>query len=76
MDWSKNEGHFIGEENIYLSNIAPDAVPMARKFGVHIEIAEYCTDWNMDERFSVVDKTLQMMLDGISNTTLHGLFNE
>lgn len=63
-------------ENLYLSTIAPDALPMARKYGLGIEIAEFCTAWNMDERFSVVDETLKMMLNGISNTTLHGPFNE
>ena len=63
-------------ENIYISTIAPDAVPMARKYGLGIEIAEFCTAWNMDERFPVVDETLKMMLNGISNTTLHGPFNE
>ena len=62
--------------NIYLSTIAPDAVPMARKYGVGVEIAEFCTAWNMDERFSEVDTTLQMSLEGICRTTLHGPFNE
>lgn len=66
----------MNKENIYLSTIAPDALPMARKYGVGIEITEFCTAWNMDKRFSVVDETLKSMLDGISNTTLHGPFNE
>lgn len=64
------------KENLYLSTIAPDAFPVARKYGVGIEIAEFCTAWNMDKRFSVVDETLKMMLKGISGTTLHGPFNE
>lgn len=63
-------------ENLYISTIAPDALPMARKYGLGIEIAEFCTAWNMDERFDLVDETLKMMLNGISNTTLHGPFNE
>ena len=66
----------MNKEKIYLSTTAPDAVPMARKYGVGIEIAEFCTAWNMDKRFSVVDGTLKMMLDGIPRTTLHGPFNE
>ena len=64
------------KENIYLSTIAADAAPMARKYGVGIEIAEFCTAWNMDERFSPVDESLRALLEGISNTTLHGPFNE
>lgn len=63
-------------DNIFISTIAPDAVPMARKYGLGIEIAEFCTAWNMDERFSLVDSALKMMLDGIPRTTLHGPFNE
>lgn len=64
------------KENIYISTIAPDAAPLAREYGLGLEIAEFCTAWNMDKRLSVVDATLKMMLDGISRTTLHGPFNE
>ena len=63
-------------ENIYLSTIAPDAVSVAGQYGLGIEIAEFCTAWNMDERFPAVEQSLQTMLDGISRTTLHGPFNE
>ena len=38
----------LNKENIYLSTIAPDAAETARKWGVHLEIAEFCTAWNMD----------------------------
>ena len=64
------------KEKIYLSTIAPDAAALARKYGLGIESAEFCTAWNMDERFSDVDETLKTVLDGVSNTTLHGPFNE
>lgn len=64
------------KENIYLSTTAPDAVPMAREYGLGIEIAEFCTAWNMDKRFSVTDNALQTMLEGICRSTLHGPFNE
>ena len=64
------------KEKVFLSTIAPDAAEMARRFGVGIEIAEFCTAWNMDEQFHVTDAVLQAMLGGISNTTLHGPFNE
>ena len=66
----------VKKEKIYLSTIAPDAAPLARQYGLGIEIAEFCTAWNMDEAFKEVDGTLQGMLDGIPNTTLHGPFNE
>ena len=66
----------MSKEKIYISTIAPDAVPLAREYGFGIEIAEFCTAWNMDKRFSVVDGALQAMLNGIPRTTLHGPFNE
>lgn len=61
---------------ICLSTIAIDAVPMAREYGLGLEIAEYCTAWNMDQRFSAVDTAVKKKLEGISLTTLHGPFNE
>ena len=63
-------------ENVYISTTASDAAPVAREYGVGIEIAEFCTAWNMDEQFSEVDGTLRSALEGISDTTLHGPFNE
>ena len=64
------------KENIYLSTIATDAVRVARKYGVNLEIAEYCTAWNMDEKFEGVDQVVQQKLNGISQSLLHAPFNE
>ena len=64
------------KENIYLSTIATDAVQAAKEFGVKLEIAEYCTAWNMDEKFGGVDQVVRKKLDGISQSVLHAPFNE
>ena len=64
------------KNNIYLSTIAPDAVSVARKYGLGIEVAELCTAWNMDERFPEVDGPVRRAVAVIPNTTLHGPFNE
>ena len=32
----------LKKENLYLSTIAPDAAGTARKWGVNLEIAEFC----------------------------------
>ena len=64
------------KENIYLSTIAPDATEMARKFGLGLEIAEYCTAWNMDDKFGEVHPTVLEAIDGIANRVLHAPFNE
>lgn len=63
-------------ENIYLSTIAPDAAPLAREFGFGLEIAQFCTAWNMDEAFIGVDAAVKKELDGISRSTLHAPYNE
>ena len=63
-------------ENIYLSTIAPDAPQVARQYGFGLEIAEYCTAWNMDQQFAAVDSDVREKLTGISHTVLHAPFNE
>ena len=64
------------KENIYLSTIAFDASEIARKYGLGIEIAEYCTAWNMDDEFTATDASVQVKLDGIERKVLHAPFNE
>ena len=63
-------------EKIYLSTIADDASKIARKYGLGIEIAEYCTAWNMDDEFTATDASVQVKLDGIERKVLHAPFNE
>ena len=64
------------KENIYLSTIASDAVRVAEAHGFGLEIAEYCTAWNMDEKFAGVDKVVRKKLAGISRNLLHAPYNE
>ena len=61
---------------IYLSTIAPDAETLAREYGFGLEIAEYCTAWNMDEQFAQTDLLVREKLAGIENRVLHAPFNE
>ena len=63
-------------ENIFLSTIGDDAVTAAKEYGVNLEIAEYCTAWNMDEEFAVTDEAVKKKLAGISRSVLHGPYNE
>ena len=60
----------------YISSIAPDAGDAARKHGLGIEIAEYCTAWNMDEKFSETDEKVRKTINGVNALTLHAPFNE
>lgn len=64
------------KSNIYLSTIAPDSTQMARDYGIGLELAEFCTAWNMDERFTGVDRMVQKKVNGISNRLIHGPYNE
>lgn len=60
----------------YLSTIDPNAPALARRYGLGIEIAQYCTAWNMDEKFPETDAEVRTMLTGISRCVLHAPFNE
>ena len=64
------------KENLYLSTIAPDAVRIAGEYGLGLEIAEYCTAWNMDEKFDSVDKVVRRKLVGMPGNLFHGPYNE
>ena len=66
----------ITKENLYLSTIAPEAAEVARKRGMNLEIAEFCTAWNMDDRFSEVDREVRGKIKGIGSLLLHAPFNE
>ena len=66
----------MNKENIYLSTIATDAVRVAREYGFGLEIAEFCTAWNMDEKFAGVDGVVKKKLEGISRCLLHAPYNE
>ena len=66
----------LKKENLYLSTIAPDAAEIARKWGVHLEIAEFCTAWNMDHEFPAVDRAVREKIEGVGSLLLHAPFNE
>ena len=64
------------KENIYLSTIAADDAIVAKEYGFGLEIAEFCTAWNMDEQFAETDAVVREKLAGIENRVLHAPFNE
>lgn len=61
---------------LYLSTIDPKAGALARKYGLGVEIADYCTAMNMDESFEATDAALRDRLTGVSRRLFHGPFNE
>lgn len=71
-----NEGDAMKREKIYLSTIASDAVSVAREYGTNLEIAEYCTAWNMDEEFDATDPLVRGKLTECPCSLLHAPYNE
>lgn len=66
----------MDKDKMFLSTTAPDASVTARKYGLGIEIAEFCTAWNMDDEFEQTDGSVREKLRGIPNRVLHAPFNE
>lgn len=66
----------MNKDNIYISTTASDAAEVARRWGFGIEIAEYCTAWNMDDDFLETDAQVRKELEGISRRVFHAPFNE
>lgn len=64
------------KETIYLSTISTDAPCVAREYGFGLELAEFCTAWNMDEKFTHVDSVVKKKLAGIPRSLLHAPYNE
>ena len=64
------------KDKLYLSTIDPKAQELARQYGFGLEIAEYCTAWNMDDEFENTDKNVRKKLAGIPGRILHAPFNE
>lgn len=63
-------------EKIYLSTIASDAQRLARQYNLGVEIAQYCTAWNMDEKFDEVHPKVREEIAGVPRRILHAPFNE
>ena len=61
---------------IFLSTIDPIAGQLAREWGLGVEIAEFCTAGNLDDRFSETDDAVRHQIGGVSHRLLHGPFNE
>ena len=66
----------MNKTKLYLSTIASDAVRVAKEYGVNLEIAEYCTAWNMDEKFSAIDPVVRKKLADSPKSLLHAPYNE
>lgn len=66
----------MNRENIYLSTIDENAHLVAEKYGLGLEIAEFCTAWNMDEKFPETDASVREKIKNCNAPVLHAPFNE
>ena len=66
----------MDKTRLYISTTASDAHNVAKTNGLGIEIADYCTAWNMDDKFDEVHPKVLEETDGIRNRVLHAPFNE
>lgn len=66
----------MNREKFYISTIDANAQTVAAEYHLGLEIAEYCTAWNMDEQFAETDAAVRKKIAGIPNRTLHAPFNE
>jgi sugar phosphate isomerase/epimerase len=66
----------MDHSKIYISTVAHNASELAVGHGFGLEIAEYCTAYNMDEFFEETDAAVRKKLTGIHARILHAPFNE
>ena len=63
-------------DRLYLSTIAEDAAEMAVKYGLGLEVADFCTASNLDDGFPRWDEAVRKKTRGVERLILHAPFNE
>lgn len=66
----------LQRNRIYISTVDAQAGALAARYDLGVEIAEYCTAWNMDEKYSETHNAVLAQLTGCPNRILHAPFNE
>ncbi len=63
-------------EKLYISTIDACAHNLAGAHGLGLEIAEFCTAWNLDREFPETDEKVRQKLPYARRRTLHGPYSE
>ena len=63
-------------DRLYISTTAEDAAALARRYGLGLELAEFCTAMNMDRNFAENDARVRANMDGVCRFTFHAPFSE
>lgn len=64
------------KEAFLISTIAGDAAQTAQRYGLGLELAEFCTASNLDETFAETDAAVRAKTSRLPCRVLHGPFNE
>lgn len=64
------------KERIYLSTVDENAAKLAKEQGFGIELAQFCTAWNLDEKRHEVEENVQNCLKSSDRFVLHAPFTE
>lgn len=64
------------KQSLYLSTVDENAGDLARKYGLGLELAEFCTAWNLDDEFPQTDVKIRKESRDIHRFTVHGPYNE
>lgn len=61
---------------LYISTTAEDANALARRYGLGVELAEYCTALNLDDNFPETDAKARRAMEGVERFTFHAPYSE
>ncbi len=64
------------KEKLFLSTIAPDAGPLARKYGLNLEIADYTEGKKLDTGRKITDSAVNSKVWGVRQIAFHGPYTE
>ena len=64
------------KNRLYISTIDENSAILAKKHGLGIEVAEFCTAWFLDEKRQEIEPAIQEYLKSSDRFVLHGPFNE
>ena len=63
-------------DRLYISTVADDARELALRDGLGLEIADYCTPYNMDLLFAETDARVRAEMEGVTHFLFHCAYSE
>lgn len=63
-------------DRLFISTIADDASKLAEEYSLGLEIAEFCTAYNMDENFPATDAKARTAMESARRFVFHAPFSE